>query len=237
MFPSVRVSVLAISISAWTTLSSQTPVAQFHYLHLNATDPTAAVAFEPSRSNAEPVARGIPFTPRPQVRPAFIERSDGMRVEVVEGRADMQGTPATSGTPPSETRPWFVGHWQLVAFDNFDEKGNPTRAAYDGGRIVYDSLGNMSAQLMRSARKPVGTPSTEPERGAAYQTYTAYYGTYELDESVGKITHFVQGALNPNWVSTSLVRWYTFSDDGNTLRLSLKSGERVTGMLTWERMK
>jgi hypothetical protein len=151
---------------------------------------------------------------------------------------DTQNAPAASSAgSSSEIRTRFVGQWRLVSFESFDERGNATRAPYDGGRIVYDELGNMSAQLMRSARKPLSATPTDSERSAAYQTYTAYYGTYELDESIRKVTHFVQGALNPNWVGRSLVRWYSFSDDGSTLQLSLKNGDRVTGTLTWERVK
>ena len=138
----------------------------------------------------------------------------------------------------AEAQRQFVGHYRLVKFENFDEKGGARVAEYDGGRIVYDAAGNMAAQLMRSNRKPVSTPSTEPERAAAYGTYTAYYGRYTLDSTAGSVTHHVEGALNPNWVKTDLVRWYAFSADGKQLMLSLKNADgRVTGTLTWERMQ
>lgn len=139
------------------------------------------------------------------------------------------------GTAPDAERR-IVGHYRLVKFETFDEKG--TRVAeYDGGRIMYDAAGNMSAQLMRSNRKGLSTPSTEPERAAAYATYTAYYGKYTIDAAAGKVTHHVEGALNANWVKTDLVRWYAFSEDGKQLMLSLKNAEgRVSGTLTWERI-
>ena len=132
----------------------------------------------------------------------------------------------------------FIGHWRLVKFENFDEKGVARLAAYDGGRIMYDAAGNMSAQLMRSERKPLATPSTEPERAAAYATYTAYYGKFTIDPGLAKVTHHVEGALNHNWVKTDLVRYYAFSPDGSQLMLSIKNAEgRVTGTLTWERLR
>ena len=125
----------------------------------------------------------------------------------------------------------------MVKFENFDEKGVARLAAYNGGRIMYDAAGNMSAQLMRSNRQRLSTPSTEPERAAAYASYTAYYGTFTVDPATGTITHHVDGSANPNWVKTDLVRWYAFSADGHQLMLSLKDAEgRVTGTLTWERM-
>jgi hypothetical protein len=132
----------------------------------------------------------------------------------------------------------FVGHYKLVKFENFDDKGVARLAPYDSGRIMYDAAGNMSAQLMRSDRKPLTTPPGESERAAAYATYTAYYGTYTIDAAAGNVTHHVEGSLNPNWVKTDLVRWYGFSKDGTLLTLSIKNAEgRVTGTLTWERIR
>jgi hypothetical protein len=139
----------------------------------------------------------------------------------------------------------FIGHWRLVTFENFDAKGVATVAAYDGGRIMYDAAGNMSAQLMRSNRTRLtpGTPgqpspTSQAERAAAYATYTAYYGKYSINPATSAVTHHVEGSVNPNWVKTDLVRYYAFSADGNRLMLSLKNGEgRVTGTLTWERLK
>jgi Lipocalin-like domain len=145
---------------------------------------------------------------------------------------------AQSKANDSDVQKRFVGHWRLVKFENFDEKGVARVAGYDGGRIMYDAAGQMSAQLMRSDRKPLAMPSTEPDRAAAYATYTAYYGKYTIDPALGKVTHHVEGALNHNWVKTDLVRWYAFAPDGNQLMLSIKNAEgRVTGTLTWERLR
>ena len=142
-----------------------------------------------------------------------------------------------SGKSVADVQRQIVGHYRLVKFENFDEKGAARVAEYDGGRIMYDAAGNMSAQLMRSNRKPLSSPSTELERAASYATYTAYYGRYTIDAAAGKVTHHVEGALNHNWVKTDLVRWYAFSPDGKQLTLSLKNADgRVTGTLTWERM-
>lgn len=132
----------------------------------------------------------------------------------------------------------FTGHWRLVGFDNFDEKGAASPSPFVGGRILYDAHGNMSAQLTHAARKPLSTPSTEAERAAAYAGYVAYFGRFTLDESQGSVTHHVEGSTNPNWPNTKLVRYYAFSADGNRLTLSVKNAAgRVTGTLTWERLR
>jgi hypothetical protein len=131
----------------------------------------------------------------------------------------------------------FIGHWRLVKFENFDDKGVARDAGYDGGRLVYDAAGNMSAQLMRTGRTPLSQPSNETERAMAYATFVAYYGRYSIDPATSKVTHAVEGALNPNWVKTDLVRYFKFSADGRRLLLSLRNPQgRITGTLTWERL-
>ena len=52
------------------------------------------------------------------------------------------------------------------------------------------------------------------------------------------MTHHVEGSVNPNWVKTDLVRYYAFSEDGERLMLSIRNPQgRVTGTLTWERIR
>jgi len=148
------------------------------------------------------------------------------------------GSGAVSAEQPGGVAQQFVGHWRLVSFDNFDEKGAAQPSPFVAGRILYDAHGNMSAQLTHAARKPLSTPSTEAERAAAYVGYTAYFGRFTLDESQRSVTHHVEGSTNPNWVNTKLVRYYVFSADGNRLTLSVKNDAgRVTGTLIWERLR
>ena len=131
----------------------------------------------------------------------------------------------------------FVGVWRLVSFENIDEQGRRTPGGYDEGRIMYDGLGNMAAQLMRSTRKPNSATPTEAERSASYGSYVAYYGRYDLDPATSKVTHHVAGALNPNWVKTDLVRYWEFSPDGR-LSLSIRNAAgRTTGTLVWEKIR
>ena len=134
-----------------------------------------------------------------------------------------------------EVRKRFIGNWKLVSYQAFNESGEARTLDYDGGRIMYDERGYMAAQLMRSGRAK-SAPATDEERAAAYRGYTAYYGTYQIDEAKGIVTHHVEGALYPQWPGTTLVRHYAFSEDGKRLTLSIKSGDRITGTLTWERL-
>jgi hypothetical protein len=139
---------------------------------------------------------------------------------------------------PADIQKRLVGHYRLLSFQNFDESGVARSGGYDEGRIMYDAAGNMAAQLMRAGRKRLSTPATEAERAAAYSGYIAYYGRYTIDPATQKVTHHVEGSTNPNWVPTELVRYYELSPDGNRLLLSLKNAQgRVTGTLTWERLR
>ena len=146
---------------------------------------------------------------------------------------------AASAQPSaSDVQQRIVGNWRLVSFVNVDEKGASRPGAYDAGRIMYDAQGHMAAQLMRAGRTRLSTPSTEAERATAYSGFLAYYGRYAIDLANSRITHHVEGSTNPNWVDTDLVRYYAFSSDDTRLVLSLKNAEgRVTGTLTWERLR
>ena len=131
----------------------------------------------------------------------------------------------------------FIGVWRLVSFENIDEQGRRTPGNLSEGRIMYDAQGNMAAQLMRPARPAHSTTPTEAERSASYSSYVAYYGRYEVDAAAAKVTHRVEGALNPNWVKTDLVRYWEFSPDGRRLSLSIRNADgRTTGTLVWERI-
>ena len=137
----------------------------------------------------------------------------------------------------AEVQKRLTGNWRLVSFVNIDEKGATNDAGYESGRIMYDTAGNMAAQLMRVNRKPLSQPPTESERAAAYSGYVAYYGKVTIDPAISKVTHHVEGSTNPNWIKTELVRYYAFSEDGTRLLLSIKNAQgRVTGTLTWERI-
>ena len=142
---------------------------------------------------------------------------------------------AQSTTPRD---PRFVGNWRLVTIENYDDTGVARPGAYTGGRIMYDAAGQMSAQLTRPDRPPLPSDAGEAPRAAAYTSYVAYYGAYEIDAAAGKVTHKVEGSLNPNWPKTDLPRYFAFSDGNNTLKLSIRNAAgRVTGTLTWARSR
>lgn len=134
-------------------------------------------------------------------------------------------------------RQQLVGSYRLVSFVSTDPSGKETLSPYRIGQISYDASGRMSAQLMYGERVSftAGTPPTEAQRAAAYSSYLAYFGRYVIDAKARTVTHHVEGSTNPSLVSTPLVRHFEISPDGNTLYLSVKNGDRVTGRLRWDR--
>jgi hypothetical protein len=150
--------------------------------------------------------------------------------------AQSAATPAAGGAAPQAR---FLGVWRLVSFTNIDEQGRTTPNSLSEGRIMYDAAGNMAAQLMRPGRPvPAAATPTEAERAASYSSYVAYYGRYSIDEATASVTHHVEGALNPGWPKTDLVRYWSFSPDGQRLSLSVKNAAgRTTGTLVWERIR
>jgi hypothetical protein len=130
----------------------------------------------------------------------------------------------------------LVGTWKLVKYEVFDEGGGVRPGNYDTGRIMYDEQGEMTAHLMRSGR-PKEAPTTEAARASAYQSYLGYFGPYTIDPDKRIVVHHVVGSSLPHWIGTEQIRYYGFSEDGKYLTLSLKSGERVTQTLTWDRVR
>jgi hypothetical protein len=113
---------------------------------------------------------------------------------------------------------------------------NPT------GLIIYDQTGHMSVQFMRDPRPTIasGQFSMTPEEiKGAYDGYYAYFGTYEVNEKEGTVTHNIQASLRPSEVGTTYKRYVKFVDDRITLTTTpiQQAGEQRTNRITFERVK
>ena len=142
---------------------------------------------------------------------------------------------STSSAPAAAAKRRLVGNWKLVKYEIFDPSGPARPGNFDVGRLMYDEQGEMAAHLMRSGR-PREAATTEAARAAAYQAYLGYFGPFTIDPDKQIVVHHVVGSSRPDWIGSEQVRYYGFPAD-NTLTLSLKSGERVTQTLTWERVQ
>ncbi len=138
----------------------------------------------------------------------------------------------------------FVGVWKLVSFEQRTTAGEVTHpmGPKPVGRLTYDASGHMSAQLLLPERPKFAAPSkvrgSAEQKIAAFDGYTAYYGTYTVDEAHRTVIHHVEASLFPNWVGTEQRRLFEFSEGKLILRAVNGSGGPGTeSRLVWERVK
>lgn len=141
----------------------------------------------------------------------------------------------------TETFGKIVGTWALESIEGRDESGNwiPLQDRFGAdpvGYINYDSTGHMAVQIMRrnrplfSAEDRRDVPSEEAK--SALLGFTAYFGTFSIDEDEQSVTHHRVGHVVPNLQNVDVKRFYHFYDDQMTL--TLPDGNR---RLTWSRLR
>lgn len=139
-----------------------------------------------------------------------------------------------------EDRDRFIGTWTLEVVEERDAEGNwkqvVDRLGKDPlGYIMYDSAGNMAVQVMGRDRPRLPSDDLQKATSEQFKTaflgYVAYFGTYEVNESEGSVTHHLQGSLVPNQTGTDAKRFYVFEDD--TLTLMPNENRR----LRWKRVQ
>jgi len=135
----------------------------------------------------------------------------------------------------------FVGSWKLISI----EGPNRNNTAKPFGMITYDTVGHMSVHIVRGDRPafPNGrAKATDKEKAAAFDTYTAYYGTYTFEPENGIVIHHLEGSITPGQIGQDNIRYFELQ--GNRLTLSVandgKGGRMArkdtTAHLTWERI-
>ncbi len=140
----------------------------------------------------------------------------------------------------------FVGTWKLISCDAYRRNGQvqPLYGPSPEGRLVYDTAGNMSVQVMRTDRPEFRAGQkrrgSDDELRAAYQGYEAYFSTYEVDEVNGIIIHHVEGALFPNWRGSDQPRYFRFEGTDRLVLSTAPIGAAPTRKtivtLIWERI-
>jgi hypothetical protein len=102
------------------------------------------------------------------------------------------------------------------------------------GRISYDANGNVMGILMHERRNQADGLAPDP---ATLSSYSAYFGTYQVDPANGIIRHMVRGSLNEN-ASGELQRTFAFEDGLLVLGFTTPNdGVPVTRRLVWKRVR
>lgn len=130
----------------------------------------------------------------------------------------------------------LIGTWRLVAqyTDYPDGRRVETRGPNPVGIIMYDALGNMSVQLMRTDDR-AGDYYDLRELATGLEGYHAYFGTYTVDETAQTVTHHIVGAAYPGYRGSDQVRHYAFDGDQLTLTV-LATGDDTQRVIVWERL-
>jgi hypothetical protein len=141
----------------------------------------------------------------------------------------------------------FVGVWKLVTCESKNKTSGEVRYPFGRnpvGRITYDQAGRMSALLMNPGRRPVGGSPTRGSTAIVAEAsceeiremvtgFTAYLGTFEIDESARTVIHHVQASLIPSWVGKDLRRTYEFT--GASQLVLTAASDLGTTRLVWQR--
>jgi len=139
----------------------------------------------------------------------------------------------------------LIGTWHLVSCTIVNDDGSEDH--YWGkspkGVLIYDEAGNMAAQLRQADRPNFNqedwSKGTHEEIKRAFQSYQAYYGTYELHEEQGYVIHHVEGAIFPNWQGQPEKRF--FKIDGEALHITSPpipiNGKEFIFKLSWTKTK
>src|SRR5262245_35251874 len=105
----------------------------------------------------------------------------------------------------------IVGTWELLSYSWRFPDGHVLEPwGKANGRISYDANGNMMAVLMHERRNQADGGDGGDPRTA--DSYSAYFGTYRVDPTQGRVRHQVAGSLNGNSASGELLRTFKFED-------------------------
>jgi hypothetical protein len=137
-------------------------------------------------------------------------------------------------TPPQgEVAKRIIGAWKLVGTST-DGKVNPERGGTPTGIIFYHASGHMAVQIQPDRQRPKwsGRRPTPDEARETLFGYTAYFGSYEIDEVARTVRHIRTGGIQPGPLP-DFIRRFEFTPEG---RLVLRPVESKNE-LVWERIK
>jgi hypothetical protein len=132
---------------------------------------------------------------------------------------------------------FLVGTWLLVSQHTLYPDGHtePTRGDNPQGILMYDALGNISVQLMRTDDR-AGSYTDLADFNTAMEGYHAYFGRYEIDEEHRIVIHHVIGSAYMDYRGSDQVRHYELIGDILTLTVKATS-DGTQRILVWRRAK
>jgi hypothetical protein len=123
----------------------------------------------------------------------------------------------------------FVGAWRLLSLEARTPAGEVSYPLGKGaaGYLLYSREGYMSTSIVQAQRANFRSPdmleASAEEKLAAYDTFSAYSGRYEVRGQ--KVIHHIEISLFPNWGGKDQERYFEFSAG----RLTLSTPPMVYG--------
>jgi|HubBroStandDraft_2_1064218.scaffolds.fasta_scaffold133627_2 hypothetical protein len=150
---------------------------------------------------------------------------------------------------PHATRQELIGVWRLVSIQIEGPTGpllDPFYNADSTGLLVYDASGWMSVQIVGQHRPAMEAPASRPThdtpqgaalKAAVLDTYYAYFGTWDYDETAATVTHHIKSSLIPGETGVSYSQTVTVEDG----RLVFTTRREVAGGIAvqkkvWQRI-
>jgi hypothetical protein len=181
---------------------------------------------------------------RPVSAATLAARIDAMPIR----KAEMAAHPGGYLHP---TRAQFTGSWRLIDIEinrqgSADTAPDPFFEPGSNGLIVYDPSGWMSVQISGPHRVSWEIPESRPAatldqnmrlKAAAYDSYYAYFGTWDYDDINAVMTHHVKSSVIPAEVGLDYSQ--QVSVEGNRLifiRQTRENGLQFTHRKIWERI-
>jgi hypothetical protein len=140
----------------------------------------------------------------------------------------------------------FAGTYALITTEQKDASGKwvQTPNFNSNGYIIYAPTGQMAVHIQPKIREKMPTPPTGDAAKAAITGYTAYFGTYTVDEADHSVTHHRVGQINPGG-AVDAKRYYDFTmTPQGRERLTLTPApaggggkDQATNHLIWERQQ
>jgi hypothetical protein len=132
-------------------------------------------------------------------------------------------------SPDVSLREQLLGSWKLESRTTKKPDGSVIPLpGWDGanGYITYDRTGFMSVQFMQLNRTK--------QSGAT--GYTAYFGSYTVDESTRTVTHHIVGDINPDGVGANQPREVVLEGDELSLYIRNANSPNIN-INSFRRMK
>jgi hypothetical protein len=156
--------------------------------------------------------------------------------------------PADDRRPRAAARQ-LLGAWRLVAIEYSGPGGgteDPYYQAGSSGILIYDPSGWMSVHITAPNRRSwvapaVRVPPAREEnatlKAEAFDTYYAYYGTWDYDAAASTVTHHVKSSVIPAEAGSDYTQ--TVSLEGARLIFTVQSGTgdaRTVRKKVWQRI-